>query len=186
MLFFADFYRRRINPMVYIKFWKQACIPALLFGAELWTVTKSGIEKFERCQRWFLKKPFHLPDFVDSLLLNVISGLPTIGSLLQQKKLYFLGRILTLPNVPKVVLHILKLRLNMLNVDSDSKSTGFLGEILHSLETYNLIPYLHLWQEVSIFPSYRKCEQIVNSRIFKHERTYFLTASEEKPVVSLP
>ena len=28
-------------------------------------------------------------------------------------------------------------------------------------------------------------ESIVNSRIFKHERAYFLTASEEKAVVNL-
>ena len=126
-----------------------------------------------------------MPDFVDSLLLNVISGLPTIGSLLHQKKLYFLGRILTLPQVPKVVLDILKPRLNMLNGDSVSKPTGFLGDILHSLETYNLIPYLHLWQRVSIFLSYRKWKQIVNSGTFKHERAYFLTVSEEKPFVKL-
>ena len=75
MLFSADFDRRRMNPMVYIKFWRQACILALLFGEELWTVTKSGLEKLERCQRWFLRKPFHLLDFADSLLLNVIRGL---------------------------------------------------------------------------------------------------------------
>ena len=185
ILFSADFDRRKMNPMVYIKFWRQACIPALLFGAELWTVTKSGLEKLERCQRWFLKKLFHLPDFVDSLLLNIISGLPTVGSLLHQKKLYFLGRILTLPEVPKVVLDILKLRLNMLNVDSDSNSIGFLSEILYSLETYNLMPYLHLWQRVSIFPSYRKWKHIVNSRIFSHERADIFTASEAKPVVKL-
>ena len=35
MLFSADFDRRRMNLMVHIKFWRQACIPALLFGAEL-------------------------------------------------------------------------------------------------------------------------------------------------------
>ena len=83
------------------------------------------------------------------------------------------------------MLDILKLRLNMLNVDSDSKSIGFLGEILQSLETYNLMPYLHLWQRVSIFSSYRKWKQIVNSRIFEHERAYFPTALEEKPIVKL-
>ena len=109
---------------------------------------------------------------------------PTIGSLLHQRKLYFLGKILTLPNVAKAVLDILKLRLNMLNVGNDSKSTGFLGKI-YTLEIYNSMPYLHLWQRVSIFHSYRKWKQIVNSRIFKHERAYFLTASEEKPVLKL-
>ena len=55
ILFSADFDRRRMNPMVHVKFWRQAFIPALLFGAELWTVTKSGLEKLERCQTWFLK-----------------------------------------------------------------------------------------------------------------------------------
>ena len=35
------------------------------------------------------------------------------------------------------------------------------------------------------FPSYRKWKQIVNSRIFTHERAYFLSYSEEKPVVKL-
>ena len=137
MLFSADFDRRRMNPMVYITFWRQPCIPALLFGAELWTVTKSGLEKLERCQRWFLKKLFHLPDFVDSLLLNVISGLPTIALCCIRKGYIFSAEILTLPKVPKVMIDILKLRLNMLNVDSDSKSTGFLGAILHPLESYN-------------------------------------------------
>ena len=39
MLFSADFDRRRMNPMVYIKFWRQACTPALLFGAQLWNIT---------------------------------------------------------------------------------------------------------------------------------------------------
>ena len=73
----------------------------------------------------------------------------------------------------------------MLNGESVFKPIGFLGEILYSLETYNLMPYLHLWQRVSIFSSYRKWKQIVNSRTFKHERAYFLTVSEEKPVVKL-
>ena len=35
MLFSADFDRRRMNPMVYIKSWGQAYIPALVLGAEL-------------------------------------------------------------------------------------------------------------------------------------------------------
>ena len=35
MLFSARFDRRRTNPFVYLKIWKQACIPCLLFGSEL-------------------------------------------------------------------------------------------------------------------------------------------------------
>ena len=62
MLFAATFDRRRTNPMVYLKFWKQSCIPTLLFGSELWTLTPTLLNKLEACQRWFLKKLFHLPE----------------------------------------------------------------------------------------------------------------------------
>ena len=31
MLFSANFDRRRTNPLINVKFWKKACIPALLF-----------------------------------------------------------------------------------------------------------------------------------------------------------
>ena len=35
------------------------------------------------------------------------------------------------------------------------------------------------------FPLIQKMEKIVNSRTLKHERAYFLTVSEEKPVIKL-
>ena len=61
----------------------------------------------------------------------------------------------------------------------------FWDKILRSLKTYNLIPYLHLWQRVSILQSQRKWKQIVNSRIFSYETACFPTTSEEKPVLKL-
>ena len=51
MLFAANFDRRRTNPMVYLKFWKQSCILSLLFGSELWTLTPTLLNKLEACQR---------------------------------------------------------------------------------------------------------------------------------------
>ena len=113
MLFSANFDRRRTNPLIYVKFWKKACIPALLFGAELWTVTKTGLDKLEGCQRWFLKKLFYLPDYIESSILYIISGLSTISTLLHQKRLYFLGRIISLKKIPKVVSDILRARLTI-------------------------------------------------------------------------
>ena len=115
MLFSANFDRRRTNPRIYVKFWKKACIPALVFGAELWTVTKTGLDKLERCQRWFLEKHFYLPDYIESSILYIISGLPTISTLLHQKRLYFLGRIISLKKIPRVVSGILRARLHTLD-----------------------------------------------------------------------
>ena len=39
MLFSANVARKCVNPMIYLKFWKQVCIPMLLFGTEIWSLT---------------------------------------------------------------------------------------------------------------------------------------------------
>ena len=169
--------------MIYVKFWKKVCIPTLLFGAELWTVTKTGLEKLERCQRWFLKKLFCLPGYIESSILYIISGLPTISTLLHQKRLYFLGRIISFKKIPKIVSDIFMARLHTLEYNNLVAPQGFLGEIAQSLKMFDLTSYLLLWQRVSIFPTYRKSKQIVNYRIFKFERKAFATLALEEPIV---
>ena len=54
MIFSSDFKRRKTNPLIYVKFWRQACLPSLLFGTELFTLNASQLIKLERCQQWFL------------------------------------------------------------------------------------------------------------------------------------
>ena len=34
MIFSSNVDRRKTNPLIYVKFWRQACLPSLLFGAE--------------------------------------------------------------------------------------------------------------------------------------------------------
>ena len=43
MIFSSVFDRRKTKPLIYIKFWKQACLPCLLFGAELFSLNKSQL-----------------------------------------------------------------------------------------------------------------------------------------------
>ena len=50
MLFSANINRRRTSPLVYVKFWRQACLPAPLFGSELFTLTSSQLLQLEHCQ----------------------------------------------------------------------------------------------------------------------------------------
>ena len=136
----------------------------------------------ERCQRWFLKKLFYLPDYIESSILYIISGLPTISTLLHQKRVYFLGRIISLKKIPKVLTDIFRARLQTLDDNNLVAPQGFLGEIAQSLKMFDLTSYLSLWQRVSIFPTYRKWKQIVNYRIFKFEREAFATLALEKPI----
>ena len=62
MIFSSNADRRKTNPLIYVKCWRQACLPSLLFGAELFTITRSLLLELERCQFWFLKKLFDVPD----------------------------------------------------------------------------------------------------------------------------
>ena len=43
MIFSSDFNRRKTNPLIYVKFWRQACLPSLLFGTELFTLNAASI-----------------------------------------------------------------------------------------------------------------------------------------------
>ena len=121
-----------------------------------WTATKTGLDELERFQRWFLNKLLYLPDHIESTILYTTSGLPTISTLLHQKRLCFLGRIISLKKIPKIVSDIFRARLHTLDDNNLVAPQGFLGEIAQSLKMFDLTSYLLLWQRVSIFPTYRK------------------------------
>ena len=129
------------------------------------------------------QKTFYLTDYIESSILYIISGLPTISTLLHQKRLYFFGRIISLKKIPKVVSDIFRARLHTLDDNNSVAPQGFLGGIAQSLKMFDLTSYLLLWQKLSIFLTYRKWKQIVNYRIFKFEREAFATLALEKPIV---
>ena len=74
MIFSSDFDRRKTNPLIYVKFWRQACLPSLLFGTNSFTLNASQLNKLEFCQQWFLKNIFYVPVFAPSSLLLKLSG----------------------------------------------------------------------------------------------------------------
>ena len=88
MIFSSNVDRRKINPLIYVKFWRQACLPSLLFGAELFTLTPSLLLEFERCQSWFLKT-FYVPDFAPRALLLRLTELNSIEAEIDMRKLLF-------------------------------------------------------------------------------------------------
>ena len=50
LIFASNFDRHKVNPLIFVKLWKQACLPSLLFGVELSTLTPTLLLKLERCQ----------------------------------------------------------------------------------------------------------------------------------------
>ena len=110
MLFSVRFDKRRINPLVYRNIWKQACTPCLLFGSELWNLTPSDIDKLERCQRWFVRKVFYLPNHFDGFSLQSISGLTSVEPQIDIRKLFFFARIVRNDGMSPVVRDIFRFR----------------------------------------------------------------------------
>ena len=153
MIFSSDFDRRKTKPLIYIKFWKQACLPCLLFGAELFSLNKSQLCQLERCQQRFLKNVFYVPKFAPGLLLLKISNLNSVESEIDLKKLLFLGRLITEPNMSAVVKGLFRSRASSF-FEADFTPIGVLPSICEAFNKYDLFHYFQSWFLDSLFPSY--------------------------------
>ena len=102
MIFSSNFDRRKV--------WREASLPALLYGTELFTLTPTLLAKLERCQQWFLKNVFYVPKFASRQLLLKLSGLRSIESEIALRKLLFLGRLLTEDKMAPVVRNLFEIR----------------------------------------------------------------------------
>ena len=129
MLFSSNFDLRKVNPLIYIKFWRQACLPTLLYGTETFTLTPTLLTKVERCQQWFLKNVFYVPKFAPCQLLLKLSGLWSIDSEIGLRKLLFLGRLLTGDKMAPVVRNLFQIR-SQSYFDANIVSSGVLPVIL--------------------------------------------------------
>ena len=89
MIFSSDSDRRKTKSLIYIKFWKHACLPCLLFGAELFSLNKSQLCQLERCQQWFLRNVFYVLKFAPGLLLLKISNINSIESEIDLSRIPF-------------------------------------------------------------------------------------------------
>ena len=168
MLFSSNFDRRKVNPLTYIKFWRQACLSTLLYGTELFTLTSTLLTKFERCQQWFLKNAFYVPKFAPSQLLLKLSGLWSIDSEIGLRKLLFLGRLLTCDKMAPVVLNLSQIR-SQSYFDANVVSLGVLPSICEALHKYGLFSYFDSWFSDSVFPTYSQWKSIVKTKIREFE-----------------
>ena len=144
-----------MNPFIYIKFCRQACLRSLLFGSELFTATPSLLHKLERCQMWFLKIIFFVPKFAPNLLILQLAGLNSIESEINIRKLLFLGRLLTESKMTFVVKSLFQSTATSY-FDPNINSVGVLPNICDTLCKYNLFTYFETWFHNSFFPCYEE------------------------------
>ena len=168
MIFSSNFDRRKVNRFIYIKFWSQACLPSLLYGSELFTLTSSLIAKLERCQQWFLKNIFYVPNFASIRLILKLSGLNSIESEIALRKLLFLGRMITENKSTATVRNLFHYRVDSF-FDGSASSLGRLPSIREALHRYELFDYFESWFHNSAFPNYWSWKTIVENKVNKYE-----------------
>ena len=156
---------------MFVKFRRQACLLSLLFGAELITLTPGLLLKLERCQSWFLKHTFHVPSFAPGLLLLKMSGLNSIASEIAIKMLFFLGRLITEPNMAPSVRNMFESRTESY-FDTTITSVGVMLSISEVLVRYDLFQYFESWFNDSTFPTYTDWKRIVRDKIQVFEGTH--------------
>ena len=179
MLFSARFDRRRTDPLVYLKIWKQACILCLLFGSELWNLTTSDIEKLERCQRWFVRKVFYLSNHSDASRLQSISGLTSVELQIDIGKLFFFARIVSNDGMSPVVRDIFRFRAKEYFRNPDCVQTGFMGDTVGLLKKYDIHSYFSLWINADLFSSYSSWKRTVKKKIYKYDKEKLLYYASE-------
>ena len=156
MLFSSNSDRRKVNPLIYVKFWRQACLPTLLHDAELSTLTPNLLLRLERFQSWFLKNIFYFPKFASGPLVLALSCLNSIESEIATRKLLQLGCLINEPAVKSLF-------------DSRTKSffdssLGVLLSIVDALHKYELFHYFENWQNSSTFPIYSFWKKLCGTR----------------------
>ena len=110
---------------------------SLLLGAELFTLTPGLLLKLERCQSWFLKHIFYVPSFTPGPILLKMSGLNSVASETAIKKLLFLGRLISEPNMAPTVRNLFQCRVESY-FDTNVTSAGVLLSISEELVKYDL------------------------------------------------
>ena len=148
--------------------------------AELWTLTPTLLLNLERCQYWFLKHIFYVPEFVPGLLLLKLSGLNSIESEVATKKLLFLGRLITEPKMTPLIKNLSDSRTKRF-FDSDISSLGVLPSIAESLEKFDLFYYFETWYNNSIFRTYPNWKNIVRDSIIHFEKSAWHSYCDTHP-----
>ena len=163
MILSSNLDRRKVNPLIYVTFWRQAFLPTLLFGADLFTLTPTLLLRLERCQSWFLKNIFYVPKFAPGPLLQKLSGLNSIGSEIAIKKLLLLGRLIKEPKMSPAVKSLFDSRTKSF-FDSDITSLGLLPSIAAALHKYELFDHFENWHDNSTFPTYTRWKKLCGIR----------------------
>ena len=131
-----------LHPVTILRLYKVYCLPVLLYGCELWSVTQTEILMLERVHRKILRTILNLPIRCPSRSLLSITGMLSISAMIHHKQLNFLHSFSLLPadSLPRQLFQALTTSI------SPNYTTSKLQTLLHQhcLPPITAIPSLQL------------------------------------------
>ena len=94
-----------LHPLTSLRLYKSYCLPILLYGCELWSLTQTELTLLERTHRKILRTISGMPIRCKSLALQQSLGTISIRSLIHQRQLNFIHSFTSLPpdSLPSVI-----------------------------------------------------------------------------------
>ena len=86
-----------LHPITALRLYTSIALPRMLYGAEIWCLTNTELEMFERAHRKILRTIQGLPIRCPKESIGTLLGCSTISDLITYKKLSFLISIAALP-----------------------------------------------------------------------------------------
>ena len=94
-----------LHPLTSLRLYKSYCLPILLYGCDLWSLTQTELTLLERTHRKILRTISGMPIRCKSLALQQSLGTISIRSLIHQRQLNFIHSFTSLPpdSLPSVI-----------------------------------------------------------------------------------
>ena len=129
-----------LHPLTSLRLYKAYCIPILLYGCELWSLTQSELTLLERTHRKILRTISGMPIRCKSIALQQSLGFNSICSLIHRRQLNFLHSFASLPtdSLPRLIFDQ--------RLASSLSPRSSITTFHHLIDTYELppIPSSHL------------------------------------------
>ena len=143
-----------LNPISLRTIYISIVVPKTLYGCEVWdTLSTTDMQSLESSHRFCIK-------YIQSMLRNTSSNLALcalnllpIETVIDQRKLVFLGQLCRLPNTNLAKLVFNQKLIRFLNYDS--QMNGFIPDMYRILQKYGLCEVIYTYVKTGLFPA--KC-----------------------------
>ena len=167
-----------LNSLVSASLYRKVIIPTILYGSELWSnMSDRDVISINKTQHYIVKCIQGFPTQTRSDICESMLGLNRLSSEVEKRKLFFLHKILTLPNDSITKGIFLRRYYKFLQYPSKI-SKGFIPDIAGLLSKYHLTHLLNDYLMQNSIPSKYAWKKLVLTRVHHHEQTLWQTRTD--------